>query len=209
MTASPDAGPRVLVVVPALWIEDGATLPAVDTTVDYPLTFVEVDETGDQLGDDLVGDWPVRAEALSGGPQHGRPLGGPAYGPTYWPVLLHGAGWAAVWHAPRPALGQLQLRGRLVADLVGRSDASVRGRVIRLWVMSETVVASDGDRPGPLSLHEVSVSPRWFDRDGHGRPREGPPPVPSPGATFVFGTRPSPPTPWVREVGVLVEVAVG
>lgn len=210
--AAADAAlPRVPVVVADLYVEDGTTRPAVGDVVDYPVMFVETEDADDEL----AAEWAVRVEPLdAGGSRRSRPMGGSEHGPRYWPVLLHGPGWSATWHAPRPVAGPSTVRGRLLAvlDGGGRPDASVRGRVARLWVISQTVDRSGGNRtdpsrivPGSRRLHPVPISPRWFDR-GRGRPDERPAAAPPAGSSFAVVDPPPPPSPWVCETGVLVEL---
>ncbi|WP_028935016.1 hypothetical protein [Pseudonocardia spinosispora] len=58
--------------------------------------------------------------------------------------MLHGDGWTATWQAPRPLIGEVQLRGVLFDDLVLEISTGVRGRVTRVQVITETI-----DTTGP------------------------------------------------------------
>lgn len=188
--------PRILtVLVGTLPIEDGQTPPPVVGEVGrYWLLFVEATR---DVPDATVVTVRARAEPLGdGSPQRGGLMwdGTVRDEPPHWPTMLHGNGWSASWSAPRPVVGEVAVRGTVVADLGFGAHGSVRGRVTRARTVTETFDTTDPDQPRVPALqrlHEVDTGPRWFD---HGR-------APGPGG---HGTVPR--IPYEVEVGVLVDL---
>lgn len=159
------------VLVLALGVEDGEIAPPVmGEGARFDLSF---DERPDGEPDATVCMVRARAEPRSAAaPRQGLHWDGtPNPLPPTWPTLLHGDGWSAVWSAPRPVLGEVELRGVLAADLgVFGSDSPTRGRVIRAQLVTETyrrTGTGPGEwrrEPAAQRLDEVAATPRWFDR---------------------------------------------
>ncbi|MQA33589.1 hypothetical protein [Modestobacter roseus] len=180
------------VLVTALAIEDGAVRPPVVGRVEaYPLGFTEVD------GDPAASVLRARAEPLTGDRADGVPMG-PG---RIWPTLLAGAGWQAIWPAPRPVVGEVELRGTLLVDLLLGTDGwPTRGRVTRVQVVAVTRDPAESEiwrpLPGGHRLRDVETAPRWFDSGVR------PPPGMEPGRWYA----PVHADPWVQETGVLVDL---
>lgn len=161
--------PRTLrVLVGTLPIEDGQTPPPVVGEVGhFPLIFCEVGtEAADS--DATVSVVSARAEPVGdGSPRRGglRWDGTVRNDPPHWATRLHGDGWSAFWLAPRPVLGEVRLRGTLAGDLAITTSSSVRGRVTRVRVVTETFTGPGRQRiPARQRLRDVDVSPIRFDR---------------------------------------------
>lgn len=122
--------------------------------------------------------------------------------PPVWGTMLHADGWTALWRAPRPVLGQIELTGCLVGDISDGPLGRARGRVTRARVVTETAERAGPDPavwrriPSEQRLRDVAVAPRWF-ADGMVKPDDAP-------ATGVFA--PVPDSPRVYESGVLVDL---
>jgi hypothetical protein len=181
-------------------IEDGAIRPPVVGEVgSWRLTFAEV-------GDDDPRRARVRARADPLSTEPPRPGGRRWNGAGFdrvpaWPTLLTGEGWSAVWAAPRPVVGEVELHGSLRADLVpGTAHLPTRGRVTRVQVVSMTHDPVERQRwlpaPGGWRLRDVAAAPRWFDSGTH------PPPDMEPGGFYAL----VPDDPWVQEIGVLIDL---
>jgi hypothetical protein len=193
----------VAVLVGTLAVEDGETTPPIVGEVGhYWLIF---NEARHDEPDATVSRWIACAEPLGdGAPQQSaqRWDGNPADTPPVWPTLLRGDGWAATWSAPRPVLGQVELRGTLIADLAFCSQVGVRGRITRARMVTETIDKNGPDRqtwrpiPSEQRLRDVDISPRWFD---HGLVK----PAGAPVSGWCF---PVPGDPYIRDVGVLVDL---
>lgn len=78
----------------------------------------------------------------------------------------------ALWSAARPVFGEVELTGCLIGDIGDGPLGHVRGRVLRIRVVTETAEATGPDRsgwhrvPSAQRLHDVEIAPRWF---AHGR----------------------------------------
>lgn len=202
----PHVRPRhLLILVASLPIEDGQTPPPVVGEIgQFLLSFVEA--RGNEP-DATVSIIRARAEPLGDGSPRGpgkRWDGTPRERPPVWPTVLHGDGWSATWSAPRPVIGQVRLRGTLTCDLMVGVRTGVRGLITRARVVTETIDTTDPDHskwrpiPSEQRLREVAVGPRWFD---HGL-------VPPPHAPASGWYAPVPADPYMREVGVLVDLDV-
>ncbi|MPQ97110.1 hypothetical protein GB931_04045 [Modestobacter sp. I12A-02628] len=153
-------------LVSATAIEDGQVRPPrVGAVVRLRLGFREsrYDEP-----DATVSTVRVRAETRSEPPQlPGRRSG--TTGQPHWPTRLYGDAWQATWSAPRPVVGEVELRGTVVADLMtGGTVQPTRGRVTRVQVVDEALDCREpGDTrtvPALQRLREVEQAPRWFHR---------------------------------------------
>lgn len=77
-------------------------------------------------------------------------------------VVLTGAGFRAVWDAPRPVEGPVRLRGDLVVDPLDGLETS--GRILRLRLLTETVREdAAGERVVALSTRDLSAIPKAVD----------------------------------------------
>lgn len=65
-----------------------------------------------------------------------------------WRILLRGDGWLATWYSPRPAIGRVQLTGRLIGDFAYATTGSVRGQVLTARVL---------DGAGSAGRHEPGI----------------------------------------------------
>lgn len=195
---------RVLhVLVGATGIEDGQIAPpVVGEVARYELTFIERAATEP---DATVSTLHARAHPRdAAAPRQGRHWDGtPNPLPPSWPTVLRGNGWSAGWSAPRPVLGEVVVRGVLVADLLtGGADGPARGRLTRAQLVTETHVrtgsgSQDWRRdPTAQRLTDVETGPRWFDRGM----------VPDPDNPTTGWGRMVHTDPWVRETGVLVDL---
>lgn len=188
---------RVPVFVPDVLIADAAVpLPALGQKVSYALEFVETAGEGGP-------DFTVAAEAYAMPDDDTYLLlepaeSGPAAGPARYPTVVHGPAWAAKWAAPAPHDGPASLLGELRATFasLAPADARIRGTIMRVAVVTESVDTSDPDalrwRADPRRrIREVDTSPVDF-ANGLVKP--------------AFGSVPVHPNPWRHEVGVVVEI---
>lgn len=161
-----------------LSIEDGQTPPPVVGKIgEFHLRFLEVSGGDD---DATVVTFQARAEPCGDGSPRMRTNseGGTARDLLpEWETMLHGDGWSALWSAARPVFGEVELTGCLIGDIGDGPLGHVRGRVLRIRVVTETAEATGPDQsgwhrvPSAQRLHDVEIAPRWSLVAGHNRPR--------------------------------------
>lgn len=121
-----------------LAIQDGHTaLPVVGKHAALVLGFREADsETSPQL----VSVHRVWAEpASSTPPSRGKDWSGRVRDdPPRWRTRLTADRWAATWHADRPVVGELELRGTITGDWSYGVPELTRGRVLRVRRVTQT-----------------------------------------------------------------------
>ncbi len=178
-----------LLISPALIADGQVPVPRIGEEVCYFLRFQEQPAVD---GDELAQSFSVRAESLrEGRPKQGRRMDGTPRGLPTFATHLVGDGWAAGWVSPRRIEGMVEVHGTLhVSTGAYRgSEPVVRGRVVRLRRVIETLDVSDPDeqnwRPIPSRrvMTDVAALPeRVSTQTGSTQPATGtaPPPTPSP-----------------------------
>jgi len=191
----------VPVLLESLAVQDGHT--AAPVVGEYAAVVLGFSEPSGDVGEVGVATYRVRADPVPGW----RPLveGKRWDDTTYlvaptWRTVLHGDGWTATWLAPRPVIGNLELRGTLTGDWTYGVSRLTRGRVLRARMVGgrieRTGPHSTGCVPGAAAvLRDVEVGTGFAD----GMTID-PAALPGPGVTARVLADPP-----VREHGVLLD----
>lgn len=159
----------VAVLLESLAVQDGHT--AAPVVGEYAAVVLGFSEPSGDVGEVGVATYRVRADPVPGW----RPLvEGKRWDDTTYPVaptwrtVLHGDGWTATWLAPRPVIGNLELRGTLTGDWTYGVSRLTRGRVLRVRMVGgrieRTEPHSTGWVPGAAAvLREVEVGTGFAD----------------------------------------------
>lgn len=154
---------RVISVhVETLAIEDGHTrLPVVGEHAEFVLGFLEA---GPGTPTELVSTFRVWAE-----PAHTRPpprgmdfSGRVRDDPPLWRTRLTAERWSAMWHANRPTVGQLELRGTISGDWSYGVREVTKGRVLRVRRVTQTRRRVG---PGATYWREIPEATLYADLD--------------------------------------------
>ncbi|MFC7446893.1 hypothetical protein [Rhodococcus daqingensis] len=161
------------VLVDSLAIEDGQTPPpAIGDVGTFPLLFEEIPADD---ADPTILTVTADAEPLADGKPRLEPAAktpGAVHRRWEWSIFLRGDGWSARWNSPRPAIGRVEVTGRLIGDLGYATEGRVRGRVTRVRLETRTFRTEPGpppswtEVPGASRLHDLERSPRWFNDGG-------------------------------------------
>jgi hypothetical protein len=178
------------VLVTDLSIEDGETPPPeIGEIGEFPLLFQEFPT--DPADPSIVTLRAVAEPLHSGKPTRQQPGTDEQW--WDWAVLLRGAGWTATWYTRRPALGQVEITGRLIGDLAYATTGRIRGRITRVRVAADRyhrdpeIPHSPWKQIPGTRYREVTTAPRFF-------------------AGGTRTTDPDAPNDGVREMGVLVDL---
>lgn len=153
------------VLIDAVKLADSvADGPAVGEVRSFDLLFLEAGLDQPGAGVHRAHAQPIPTEV----PSRGTLWFGPSELQPYWLTVLHGDGWEAIWEAPRPVLGQVEVRGVLCHVLHGYLPTPTRGRVTGVGV-----ITTPADQPADDSsylLRAVDAAPRWLlDLSGPGQ----------------------------------------
>ncbi|MGW0175340.1 hypothetical protein ACWDUM_16040 [Rhodococcus sp. NPDC003322] len=189
------------IVVPEYLVMDGmCEFPTVGASIDYALTFVE---SAAAAHPEMRSRIEVEAELLAGGRRSEAWTGpnGSGHAGTY-SMLLHGEGWCAQFASATRHTGPVVLTGVFEADFPAfvPDVAHVYGTVTRRRMITRTSEA--GSQDWTDSLTGISSDRTGF-RSGLLPSR----PIRS-GSSGGVSMVPPPDAPWVRDVGILVDLAV-